>query len=620
MHAPTHDSPVVLYVHVDDDARVVTDGLTHAEPMLSVRAVEAADALPALDDAVDCVVGDGDALPALRQIADANPDCPTILYADAAADATVTDALDAGVTDCVQRMEDGHALLARRVQTLVERNQFRRQLRAERDQHRRLFEDAPVMYAVFRSVENEPVIEDCNDHFLDRLGYEREELLGRSVWDLYAEESMADAVPGFESGQRGTFGYQERVLLDTDGNRVVTLFRASPRLDADGDVIGTVGLYVDITERTRREQTLDRLHDVTRELLRAETPTEVAEFVTDAVRDVLGYPTNLVRLVDEEASALRPAAITSAAEETLGERPVYAVGEGTAGRAFAARETTVYDDVQAVDDDYDRPGIHASMFVPIGDHGVLCIGDTSVGTFDKSDRHLAETFAANAAAALTLLDRTVALEAQNDRLDEFASVVSHDLRSPLTVADGSLELARERYGDDADLDRAARSLDRAFDLIDDVLTLARDDGGPIFDAIDLAAIVDSCWQTTETDGATLIVDTDQTIRADEARLRRLLENLLRNSVEHGSTTDTASDDRHVTVTVGALDDGFYVADDGPGIPADGDVFTSGYTGAATGTGLGLSIVKRIADEHGWSAAVDRSADGARFEFRDVEVD
>ena len=610
MHAPTHDSPVVLYVHVDDDARVVTDGLTHAEPMLSVRAVEAADALPALDDAVDCVVGDGDALPALRQIADANPDCPTILYADAAADATVTDALDAGVTDCVQRMEDGHALLARRVQTLVERNQFRRQLRAERDQHRRLFEDAPVMYAVFRSVENEPVIEDCNDHFLDRLGYEREELLGRSVWDLYAEESMADAVPGFESGQRGTFGYQERVLLDTDGNRVVTLFRASPRLDADGDVIGTVGLYVDITERTRREQTLDRLHDVTRELLRAETPTEVAEFVTDAVRDVLGYPTNLVRLVDEEASALRPAAITSAAEETLGERPVYAVGEGTAGRAFAARETTVYDDVQAVDDDYDRPGIHASMFVPIGDHGVLCIGDTSVGTFDKSDRHLAETFAANAAAALTLLDRTVALEAQNDRLDEFASVVAHDLRNPLNVLTGSIDMAR-RTGDDEHFDRAIRSADRIDEIIDTVLGLSRA-GQDIGDTevVGVGSVARTAWEGVGTDGATLVVDAPGTYDADRQRLTDVFSNLFRNAVEHG--------DDDTEVTVGGLADGrtgFYVADDGPGMPDDmGDPFDQGHSGESGGTGLGLTIVRRVVEAHGWSVDVtDSEADGARFE-------
>jgi len=378
----------------------------------------------------------------------------------------------------------------------------------------------------------------------------------------------------------------------------------------------------------------------------------VAEIITDAVRDVLGYPTNLVRLLDEGGTELRPVAVTSEAERMLGERPVYAVGEGTAGRAFAEGETRIYDDVQAVDDGYDRRDARASMFVPIGDHGVLCIGDTEPNTFDRLDRHLAEIFAANAATALTLLDRTRDLERQNERLEEFASVVSHDLRTPLAVVEGSLELARERY-DDEELDRAARSLDRAFDLIEDLLTLARRDGSLTTTTVDLASVAEACWRTAETADATLVVETDRSIRADESRLRQLLENLFRNSVEHGSTSSRPGADDSVehgstsnraepgdsvehgstssrpgadaiTVTVGLLDDdaGFYVADDGAGLP-DGahDVFEAGYTTGTDGTGLGLAIVQRIANEHGWSVTVrDADAGGARFEFAGVTID
>jgi len=370
-------------------------------------------------------------------------------------------------------------------------------------------------------------------------------------------------------------------------------------------VIGTVGLYLDITERKRRERTLERLHDVTRNLLYAESRAAVVEVVTDAVGDVLGYPRNLVRLVDD--GTLRPVAITDAAERMLGERPIYAVGEGTAGRAFARAETLFYDDVRTVDDDYDRHGARASMFVPIGDHGVLSVGDTEVGTFDRSDRHLAEIFAANAATAMTLLDRTRNLERQNDRLEEFASVVSHDLRTPLAVVDGSLELACARY-DDAVLDRAARSLDRAFDLIEDLLTLAQRDGASDRRPVDLPVVAEACWRTADTADATLVVDGEPTVRADEPRLRRLLETPFRNSVEHGATSD-------LTVTLGPLPDGFYVEDDGPGLPDD--VFAAGYTTGDDGMGLGLAIVERIAAEHGWSVdAADAEGGGARFEFRD----
>jgi len=685
MHEPTPVSIDVLYVDGDDAfATTAAERLEQIDDDLSVRPVATPDDALELLDGTDCVVSGyrfpaTDGIEFLTAVRDAHDDLPVLLHADGAYDAIVSDALDAGVTDCVRRDAGTiqYELLAHRIRNVVESHwsgsgaqsdvavEHRsadgrpdaddpgtsRPPGSERTQYRQLLEDAPVMYVVFRSVDDEPIIEDCNDRFVDRLGYERDELLGRSVWELYADESMDRAVEGFDSGREGTFGQQERTLVAANGDRVETLFRASPRVEA-GDVIGTIGLYVDITERKRRERTLERLHDATRALLRAETRMAVAEIITDAVRDVLGYPTNLVRLLDEGGTELRPVAVTSEAERMLGERPVYAVGEGTAGRAFAEGETRIYDDVQAVDDGYDRRDARASMFVPIGDHGVLCIGDTEPNTFDRLDRHLAEIFAANAATALTLLDRTRDLERQNERLEEFASVVSHDLRTPLAVVEGSLELARERY-DDEELDRAARSLDRAFDLIEDLLTLARRDGSLTTTTVDLASVAEACWRTAETADATLVVETDRSIRADESRLRQLLENLFRNSVEHGSTSSRPGADDSVehgstsnraepgdsvehgstssrpgadaiTVTVGLLDDdaGFYVADDGAGLP-DGahDVFEAGYTTGTDGTGLGLAIVQRIANEHGWSVTVrDADAGGARFEFAGVTID
>jgi len=637
MYEPTSSSQVdVVYVDSDDaSAEAAIEQLSRVDGGLSIRrAVTPADALDLLDTdgAVDCVVGVDrspgiDGIEFLEAVRDAHGDLPFLLCVSRQSETVVSDALAAGVTDCVQR-DSGtiqYELLAHRVRGAVADDAT--SPRAERTQYRQLLEDAPVMYVVFRSVDDEPIIEDCNDRFVDRLGYTREELLGRSVWELYADESMQSAVEGFDSGRAGTFGQQERTLVGADGDRIETLFRASPRVDERGDVIGTIGLYVDITERKRRERTLERLHETTRDLLRADSRTEVAEIITDAVRDVLGYPKNLVRLLDDEGTHLEPVVITSSAAQMLGDRPVYAVGEGTAGRAFAAGETRIYADVQTVSDGYDRRDARASMFVPIGDHGILSVGDTEVGTFDQSDRHLAEVFASNAATVLTLLDRTRDLERQNDRLEAFASVVSHDLRTPLAVVDGSLELARERH-DDEELDRAARSLDRAFDLIDDLLTLARRDASIDPRTVDLSSVAEACWRTTATGDATLVVEADCSIRADESRLRQLLENLFRNSVEHGSTDNRTqsgdsvehgcADDAPLTVTLDTLDDGsgFYVADDGSGLPGDADVFEAGYTTGTDGTGLGLAIVERIAEEHGWTVSVhDAAGGGARFDFR-----
>ena len=194
-------------------------------------------------------------------------------------------------------------------------------------------------------------------------------------------------------------------------------------------------------------------------------------------------------------------------------------------------------------------------------------------------------------------ERERQLERQNERLDEFASLVSHDLRNPLQVALASADLA-ERDGDPAHFQRLTSALDRMDRIIDDVLTLARQ-GQTIqsTERVALATLADGAWDSVHTADATLTVAASTTLDADRDRAQQLLENLFRNSVEHGSTGDRPEADdavdrggETVTVTVGTLADGagFFVADDGAGIPeAERErVFESGYTTAADGTGFG----------------------------------
>jgi len=236
--------------------------------------------------------------------------------------------------------------------------------------------------------------------------------------------------------------------------------------------------------------------------------------------------------------------------------------------------------------------------------------------------------------------REMELERQNERLEEFAHVVSHDVRNPLQVAAGNLAQAEET-GDEAAFRRIERAHDRIDAIIDDVLTLSRL-GQAIGETepVDLGTVARDAWSTVDTDGLTLDVVAAAELDADPDRLRQLFENLFRNSVEHGSTgpdaqarqdsVEHAGDATAVTVgpiepiltTTRATSDspnGFYVADDGPGVPEDirEDVFTSGFSTSDEGTGFGLAIVAQIADAHGWSVTVcDSHRGGARFEFVD----
>jgi signal transduction histidine kinase len=208
--------------------------------------------------------------------------------------------------------------------------------------------------------------------------------------------------------------------------------------------------------------------------------------------------------------------------------------------------------------------------------------------------------------------RQQALETQNQRLEEFTGIVSHDLRNPLQVIDGKVELAR-RTGDLSHLDDASDAVARMETMLEELLHLARE--GQTIDEkaeVDLAAVCEAAWNAVGTETATLTVETDETVVADEMRLRQVFENLFRNAIEHGG--------EDVTVTVGAIDAGFYVADDGPGIPADErtDVFGLGVTTDTDGTGFGLAIVERIVEAHGWTIDyVDSEDGGARFEVTDI---
>ena len=210
------------------------------------------------------------------------------------------------------------------------------------------------------------------------------------------------------------------------------------------------------------------------------------------------------------------------------------------------------------------------------------------------------------------------LRRQNERLDEFASVVSHDLRTPLNVADGRIRLARQS-GELSHLDDAERALDRMEQLIQDALTLARD--GRTVESqspVVLPQLVRTAWNGVGDGDATISVFDEQiTVLADEPRLKRSLENVLRNAVEH-------ADQPHIDVRA-AIADGsaaISVCDDGPGIPADerDDVLQSGYTTSSDGSGLGLGIVSRIADAHGWTLSLsESSAGGLCVELSELDV-
>lgn len=200
------------------------------------------------------------------------------------------------------------------------------------------------------------------------------------------------------------------------------------------------------------------------------------------------------------------------------------------------------------------------------------------------------------------------LETQVNRLDQFVSMITHDIRNPLTIAQASLELYEENRSEER-LESIGDALERIDELTTDLLALARHDADTVeIESVQLETVASKAWTAVDTRNANLETEA-KTIDADSSMLQTLFENLYRNAVGHGGSD--------VTVRVLPHDAGFIVEDTGVGIPADlrERVMEHGFTTGYSGTGIGLTIVQRIAEEHGWDVELGQSSEGgARFVF------
>lgn len=224
--------------------------------------------------------------------------------------------------------------------------------------------------------------------------------------------------------------------------------------------------------------------------------------------------------------------------------------------------------------------------------------------------------------ALTLNGMLDRLDAAFQRERRFIRETSHELRTPITICRGHLELLGPEPTA-AELDEAVEivldELDRMARIVEDMNTLARmeDPASVRAEAVDISAVLDDVAAKAAplTDGRLEVprVHGAGSVRADRQRLTQALINLVTNAVQH-TPPGTAV---RLRVHHSPARWRFEVDDDGGGVPAaEADaVFLPFRTGAspASGNGLGLAIVSGIARAHGGSAGLDnRPGAGATF--------
>ncbi|CAI50881.1 receiver/sensor box histidine kinase (plasmid) [Natronomonas pharaonis DSM 2160] len=437
---------------------------------------------------------------------------------------------------------------------------------------------------------------EYNDNWATMLGHEPAEI--SSALDEWRRRVHPDDVETVQAALRdhiegGTEYYDTELRMQTAGGdwKWIRDIGQVVERDADGTPVRAVGIHLDIDDKKRTEQALREKRDIFTQgptvVFRWENDgSSTISYVSKNVEDVFGYS-----VADLESQPFRPLVHYEDVERVVSKTKTAMANGDDQVKHDPYRIITAEGEVRWVLD-------HTTL-VWAGDDVSHRLGYL----IDITERK----------------ERQQRLERKNEQLDEFASVVSHDLRNPMNVAEGRVELAQMACdcGNDH-LSDAGDAFDRMHALVDDLLTLARQgdtitEPGPV----DLSALVSACWCSVDTADAELEADTPTVVLADRSRLKQLIENLFRNAVEHGG--------RDVTVTVGELDDrnGFYIADDGPGIPDDKreDVFEHGYSTADSGTGFGLAIVREIAEAHEWSLNVTESdGGGARIELANMSID
>jgi signal transduction histidine kinase len=231
-------------------------------------------------------------------------------------------------------------------------------------------------------------------------------------------------------------------------------------------------------------------------------------------------------------------------------------------------------------------------------------------------------FAVGLGLALRALERARVAHGRAERLaavGQMAAMVAHEVRNPLGILRGQIELARERLGAAApprEQERFAEMLsevDRLNHLTEEFLGLSRDVTLDPHD-LDLGALAAGVAEEVRliAPDSEITATGAATVRADADKLRQALLNLVLNATQIGGPGV------HVAIEVAA--EGararISVIDDGPGVPPEiaARLFEPFVTARSGGTGLGLVAARQIAERHGGSLVLESrpGARGARF--------
>jgi len=572
-------------------------------------------------DKIDVIVCDYDmpgwtGIETLKNIREFS-EVPFILFTGKGSEEVASEAISAGASDYLQKGDSlsNYKVLSNRILQYVEKSSLLAEKERTLQERNRLLErvdDAFFSYDEdFRLLHlNESGLQLLWSVVGEKVSYD--EVIGNVLWDVVPQIVIDELQSPFERAMNENediefdFYYpDEEVWLQ------VRLFPSESGLSV---------FVRDITEKKERIARREKENEVLFELYQIASTSSLShtERLSKALqlgRDFLGVN---IGYISSFVGSSRKIILS---EDSVGHSEIYEGAsceiEDTFCKNVINDDRTIVNISSAEDKDtlnstaIDKFGFESFVgkeIVVDGEvYGSLCFADCTEDSFLDSDLAVVEVLTAWVSYEIERNQKQEELEVQNRRLEAFAEFVSHDLKNPLNVASGYVEMEQQLRDDPSEnLAKVQKSHKRMEQMIDELLELSRSSEELKETAeIQISEIVEEAWSLLDTEDATLGVKTDMVVNGDGDKLLNVFENLFLNSIEHN--------DSDVSIEVGEFESGFYIADNGSGIDSDvgTDIFNYGYT-EDEGHGLGLAIAKEIVDVHGWSIEIDSDWNGAKF--------
>ena len=260
---------------------------------------------------------------------------------------------------------------------------------------------------------------DINPRFTSLFGYSLDEVKGKRLLDLIVPEDKKDEGEMLDRKAKEAYTYGDAVRKRKDGTLVTVSISAAP-ITVEGQPVGYVGLYRDVTERKHYENSLSALNSYSRNLNMAKTMEEIYELTLDAAEKTLGFEFADIFIVEGKILQL----VTHRGKTKISSLRLPLDGDkGITVRAAKTGKPVLVPDISK-DEAYveGEEGARSELIAPIkiGPRvlGALNVESRKLNAFTEKDQELLEILASHAATAISMLEYSKSLETYAQQIRE----------------------------------------------------------------------------------------------------------------------------------------------------------------------------------------------------------